>query len=449
MKTRLIPILTAAVAVGSTLSTQAIESLDSSQFTYKYEMDMLPTAETQANGAAKDFTGGGTWLSLVGDGTVSMDMSTGTKSLTSNAADGSDGDLWNVLGATDDTGYTIETRLKYSDVTGTSGAFFLNASLPGGKRNAFLYFYDGQLKWGSTVVTNNMATSDWHTYRVVRIASEERYLLYVDGTLVNASLGNAYNSELNRFIFGAGGGNYKSKAQVDYLRLTTGAYAPVSAQKASLNFPVQYEMEAGDARISTSGNASDWTISGYSGATIGMNGVLSVVPNGQQTYWRTTDSVWKNVVTANTAFTVEFSARINSCTISGGDRTLQFWAATPRATGVLNIGMNHVYWQPTSSMDNNVELDDNSNSDRKHVFRIAYDGVSSDGFTVWRDGVKISEGKTLAGNSSWNGANFNFVRFGIPGTTNAGAFDINYIRWDTTGAYDWKDSRKGLKVVLK
>ncbi len=83
------------------------------------------------------------------------------------------------------------------------------------------------------------------------------------------------------------------------------------------------------------------------------------------------------------------------------------------------------------------------------MFRIAYDGVSSDGFTVWRDGVKISEGKTLAGNSSWNGANFNFVRFGIPGTTNAGAFDINYIRWDTTGAYEWKEPRKGLVMVKR
>ncbi|MBR3085148.1 MAG: hypothetical protein IKH04_01970 [Kiritimatiellae bacterium] len=436
-------------AIATSAAWAGMTPRDSSQFTYKYEMDILPTAETQANDAAKDFTGGGAWLSLGGDGTVSMDMSTGNKSLTSSADVGSDGDLWKALGATHDTGYTIETRLKYSDVTGSAGAFFLNASLSGGKRNAFLHFYDGNLKWGSTVVTNNMTTSDWHTYRVVRIAGEERYLLYIDGTLVSASLGNAYNGELDRFIFGAGGGNYKSKAQVDYLRLTTGAYVPVPVPKASIDFPVKYEMDADDTRISASANASDWTISGYSGATIGMNGVLSVVPNGQQTYWRTTDSAWKNLVTANTAFTVEFSAKINSCTISGGDRTLQFWAATPRATGsgVLNIGMNHVYWQPTSSMDANIELDSSDNSDHKHVFRITYDGASSTGFTVWRDGVKI--GENLGGNQTWTGANFNMVRFGIPGTTVGGAFDIYYIRWDTTGAYDWKESSSPFVIVVR
>ena len=30
-----------------------------------------------------------------------------------------------------------------------------------------------------------------------------------------------------------------------------------------------------------------------------------------------------------------------------------------------------------------------------------------------------------------------------------GSFDIDYIRWDTTGAYEWKAPRNGLMFVIK
>ena len=206
-------------------------------------------------------------------------------------------------------------------------------------------------------------------------------------------------------------------------------------------------MTAGDTRISTSANATDWTISGQNGATISMNGILSVAPNGKQTYWRTTDSAWKDCVATDSAFTVDFAVKINSCTISGGDRTLQIWTATPRATGNLIIGTSHVYWQVSSSMGDNILLDSSDNTDGKHVFRITYDGATRHGFTVWRDGVKI--GENLVDLTAYNGASYSFVRFGIPGSTSGGAFDIDYIRWDTAGAYDWNDPRKGMVVVIK
>ena len=45
------------------------------------------------------------------------------------------------------------------------------------------------------------------------------------------------------------------------------------------------------------------------------------------------------------------------------------------------------------------------------------------------------------------------VRFGVASSgnnaTHGGSFDIDYIRWDTTGAYDWKNPRKGMKVVIR
>ncbi len=293
-----------------------------------------------------------------------------------------------------------------------------------------------------------MDTSNWHTYRLV--GTNNAYSVYIDGILAKGSLGNGYgySTALNRLIFG-GGGSYGGAAQVAYLRLTKGAYAPLvpndkSRRKASTDFPVQYEMRADDTRISTTANASDWTISGQSGATISMNGILSVVPNGKQTYWRTTTSAW--TTDEDTAFTVDFSVKIDSCTVSG-DRTMQILAGTPYAKGILNIGMNHVYWQPTDKMDDNILLDSSVNSDGKHVFRIAYDGKTHHGFAVWRDGVKI--GEYLVDNQAWLTSTFNYVRFGIPGGTVGGSFDVDYIRWDTTGAYDWKNPRKGMRVVIR
>ena len=97
------------------------------------------------------------------------------------------------MAATHETGYTIETRLKILESTGTSGALYLNGSLPDGKYNGFLYFYPNQLKWGSTTIVPSIDTAEWHTYRVVRLQNEDRYHVYVDGELVNGNLLNAYN----------------------------------------------------------------------------------------------------------------------------------------------------------------------------------------------------------------------------------------------------------------
>ncbi|MBQ8125999.1 MAG: hypothetical protein IJ173_08990 [Kiritimatiellae bacterium] len=458
MKTRLIPILTAALAAGTTFTAFAdLEQRDSSQFTHKYEMLKLPTAEDVDGSGAYDFTGinaNATWCTLgtgSNTGTVYMAIS-GGQNLTSSANNGTAGDVWKNLGVTAASGYTIETRLKVTACTGTAGTLLLNASYGVQNHNSWLQFYGDKITWGSNVLTN-MDTSAWHTYRLV--GTNNAYQVYVDGILVNKnSLGNGfgYNTALNRLLFGGGGSGYDGTAQVAFFRLTKGAYAPLtpddkSRRKSSSDFRVQYEMSSSDNRISTTGNTDDWTISGASGATISKtNGILSVVPNGKQTFWTTTDSAWKTKVTADTAFTVDFSTKIKTCDIDV-DRTLLVWCASPRATGVIMIGTQNVWWQVTSSMGDNILLDSSNNIDGKHVFRITYDGATRHGFTVWRDGVKI--GENLVDCTAYNGESWSFVRFGIPGKNNAGAFDIDYIRWDTTGAYDWKDPRKGLQIKIR
>ena len=449
-----------AAATLATTATAELPRLDSSQFDYKYEMIALPTTEDLDGGGAVDFTGAGSWLTLgTGSdvGTIAMTIS-GSQNINSASQAGSAGDIWQSMGATvaadGGTGYTIETRLKVSESTGTKGALVLNASTGDSSVNSWLIFRPNAVYWGHsspTLITNLDATV-WHDYRIVREHGTTVHSVYIDGILVAENLPNGISASINRLLLGGANADYAGKAQVAYLRFHAGEYAPLdpndkSRRKASTDFATKYEMEANDVRISISGDASDWTISGYRGATLTKNGILSVTPNEKQTYWRTTDSTWKNNVTADTAYAVEFAAKINSCTISGGDRTLQFWTASPRATGNLIIGMYHVYWQVSTAMADNILLDSSNNSDGKHIFRITYDGATRHGFTVWRDGVLI--GEKLVDLTAYNGASYSFTRFGIPGSTSGGSFDIDYIRWDTTGAWEWKDPPKGFVIVVR
>ena len=454
---------TATMVAAATLATTAsaaafdLPRLDSARFDYKYEMVERPDQQDLDAGGADDFTGWSPAFSLgTGQdvGTIKIDASSNGKYLVSNQAVGTDGDGWRSMAASSSTGFTVEARLKITDCTGANGAICVEAGPSDSKVYARLNFFADSIGWNGTTL-KNLDTSAWHTYRIARAGGTAVHSVWVDGELVAEDLGTGFTyntSTLYRMLLGSPGSGWTGKAEVAWLRYHKGAYAPPvaddkSRHKASVDFPVKYEMAAEDSRISTTGNASDWTISGQAGATIAKNGFLSVVPNGEQTYWRTTDSVWKDRVTGDTAFTVEVAAKIRSCTIANGDRTLQLWVASPRATGNLIIGMNHVYWQLTSSMGDNILLDSSDNTDRKHVFRIAYDGATRHGFTVWRDGVKL--GEILVDLTAYNGASFSFVRFGIPGSTSGGAFDIDYIRWDTTGAWEWKDPPKGFVMVVR
>lgn len=463
MKTRLIPILTVAAATGSAFTAFAdLEQRDSSQFTHKYEMLKLPTAEDVDGSGAYDFTGinaNATWCTLgtgSNTGTVYMAIS-GSQNLTSSANNGTAGDVWKNLGVTAASGYTIETRLKVTACTDTAGTLLLNASYGVKNHNSWLQFYGDKITWGSNVLTN-MDTSAWHTYRLVGL--DNAYQVYVDGVLVDGSLENGfgYNSALNRLIFGGGGTGYAGAAQVAYFRFTKGAFAPPtpndkSRRKSSSDFPVQYEMQSADTRISTTGNTADW-IKGGSGATIeNSGGYLSVAMSSKvQAYWQTTDNVWKSVVTPQTPFTVDFKVKINTALVN--DRAMIFMTGTSGPVGSLYVGVHSTSWQVDGSMGNNIVLDTNDNTDAFHVFRITYDGATRHGFTVWRDGVKIGE-CLVDSTNFYNFSNnaLEIVRFGVASSgnnaTHGGSFDIDYIRWDTTGAYDWKNPSKGMKVVIR
>jgi hypothetical protein len=208
-----------AVAVGVQTAKAELVQQDSSSFTYRYEMDVLPTA----NG---DFTAGDG-----ADGTVAggiLSMSTGYYH---NAA------TWPGLFNTTD-GWTVETRLQIVSSAGSRGAFnFVGGNGSTVKEADLGIGATGQNwdAWGSVAVGGTVDnTNGFHTFRVALLPGSDTYNIWRDGTLLNPTpLTNAGFNDVNMY-FGDSGGSFAGSWKMDYVRYTAGAFAPVVPEPSSL-----------------------------------------------------------------------------------------------------------------------------------------------------------------------------------------------------------------------
>ena len=479
MKTAVHPIswpVPALAAAGLSLGIPAfadLPTLDSSQFECQYEMNALPTAEDMDNSGAVDFTSSvaTSWLSL-SNGAMTMDMTSGGQYLMSAAARGTAGDAWVNLdptSATGGSGYTIEALLRIdSQVSGTTYALNIQACTRDTTTyNAGLNFKTTGIYWGNTLLTNLNATA-WHTYRIVREggAQEKLFSVYVDGVLVSDGLGKGLDTgtvNYNRFIIGSpGAASYKGKATVAYLRFTKGAYAPPvapsgkSATKWSGEFPVQYEMTAGDTRfVGPSAGGTEWSGSIGSDASVTQTGILSTTAEGTSAWW--SNSVWKASIGPDTAYTVEFKAKVNrrwSGTQSNRDLAFQFWAGNPRNAAIVYIGASNVYWEP-GGIATITNLASTISAGEWHTYRLEYSGASQSSqpyaYTVWLDDSVI--GANLKASTQYfteaSGGN-NMLRFGVVSSlTHGGSFDVDYVRWTTDGAWDYKGPPEAFVMVFR
>jgi hypothetical protein len=453
-----------AVAVVAAARAKAdIPRLDSSQFDYKYDMIVLPSAQNLDNDGAVDFTlSDSSKFSLgtgVNYGSLVIDTTAGGKFLMSGADAGTAGGVWRNSGISAATGYTVEARLKITDTTGAqAGIIVLNASVDD-TVNAWLKFWAGSIWWGETQIHNVDATA-YHTYRIVREAGSSVHSVYVDGELVASDLGSGftYSTPLKRLLVGSPGGTYKGKAQVAFIRFHKGGYAPPvpndkKNRRWSGHFPSRYEMDAADTRFVGTGTGTDWTATVASGANITQHRVLSAtLPEGTTAWWRANDSVWKPKIGADTTYTVEFKIQIKSkwnlSTV--GDRVVQFWCGNPRAAAIFYIGTNSVTWEP-NGVATYTTITTGDNTDAMHTFRVTYDGATRHGYTLWRDGEVI--GTYLVDSTVYNSAlgnNVNFLRFGVvSSTTVGGSFDMDYIRWTTDGEWDYRDAPGAFFMVVR
>ena len=465
----LLPAIVIVAAIAAQNACADLTRKDSTEFDYKYEMNALPTAEDIDGTGANDFTGSGDWTTLE-SGVLKMDMTAGGKYLISDKTVGTAGDAWIKMGATSATGgsgYTIETLLKIdSSVSGVTYVMNLQASTGDTSMyNASLNFTTNGIYWGNTLLTNLDATA-WHTYRVVREGSGDanKFSVYIDGVLVKDGLGSGISATINRVLLGSPGASaYKGKATAAYLRFCKGAFAPPAAptgkaaKKWSGVFPFMYEMDAGDARfVAKPAGGTDWSGTSDSNAPITQNGVLSVIlEQGRLAWWKANDSVWSANVGPDTAYTVEFKIKItdkwNLSTV--GDRVIQIICGNPRDAAVFYVGTSSVTWEPYGA-GTYTTINSADNTDAWHTFRLTYSGASQSErpytYTLWRDGVVI--GTNLKGSTIYNdNTGFpNLLRWGVTSQkTVGGSFDIDYLRWTTDGAWDYRDAPKGTIIIVQ
>lgn len=190
---------------------------DSSAFTYKYEMDDDPgtTADWTANGGGTHGVSGGI-LTVDSTNSNMYYMNTGT---------------W--AGLFNDTdGWTLEARVKVlSQAPGVHGALGFNQGTATTDEPEFGIATDAvvwnQLGTFSQLGPTADNTNGFHVYRIAQLAGTTTFNVWRDGVLLNAAPLTTNNGIDERLYFPDGGGNWGGSEQIDYLRYTAGAFAPV------------------------------------------------------------------------------------------------------------------------------------------------------------------------------------------------------------------------------
>ena len=424
--------------------------LDSSKFDFCYEFVNSPTEEDlDGNGVADMTMNGSGWLTCSSQYSVGYGIFKCNSSnyIGSNQGAGSAGGVWRNYGVTSTSGFTIETRVQVRSAGGY-GAIALTASASDSLKNAFVNFTTNAITWGSSasiVLTNLDMKASYHTCRIARAGGTTTYSVWVDDNLVAENLddGLPYGSVLNRILIGSVGGSWWGEAVVSYLRFTKGGYAPLNEKdmrRDSAEFEHKYEMDAEDTRFSPTATASDWSLgSGEDGTATLSDGILHIdQPKGKMRYYQTVGTMDPSI-SAKSPFTFEIAARMNSAWDGSGGRVLNLLLGTPRSSCSFFIGTN------TVQASDKVVLHTGDNSDKMHIFRVAYKGEWPNIYTLYRDGEKIADIGPF--NPT---ATYNFARFGITSTsTLGGAYDVDYIRWTTDGAFIPPKPKKGFVISFK
>ena len=71
-------------------------------------------------------------------------------------------------------------------------------------------------------------------FRVAQEPGSATYSVWRDGLLLSDSLGNAHTYDRDGIWFGDGAGAWVGEVEIDYLRFTGGAWAPIVPEPSSL-----------------------------------------------------------------------------------------------------------------------------------------------------------------------------------------------------------------------
>jgi hypothetical protein len=209
--------------------------LDSSAFTYKYEMDVAPsTLDLDSNGKPDllDLGDAGAITYAGGIQTVATTKAVAPKDAWGSAE--STNEVW-AGKMTYSTGWTAELRVKVDSMDSTAG-ISATAGFCGGSTGSAagahtqLIFRPDEARWfyNASQYTTVMGVNsdDYHVFRMIQLPDQGLFDVYRDGQLVvEATSGDGIATDNMWYLDGAG--NWAGTMHVDYLRFTAGAYAPV------------------------------------------------------------------------------------------------------------------------------------------------------------------------------------------------------------------------------
>jgi hypothetical protein len=201
---------------------------DSAEFSYKYEMDVLPSAQDLDGNSTLDFSFTGTAWSL-SNGIATITTTVDASSYVDSVARA---EMWPAQFGSGPL--TLEWRAKVvsSDATGAIGVFAANHC-----PLISTILADTYTQYESTRFPGDN-TDAFHVFRLAKtgIGAASKWYFWRDGVLLVDGLAAAREAD-DLLVFGDGSSlRLGGTTQVDYFRITTGAYAPVS--KLSSRRPV-------------------------------------------------------------------------------------------------------------------------------------------------------------------------------------------------------------------
>lgn len=226
-------ILGATALTGLQTAKADLAQLDSSAFTYKYEMDVDPSTQDLAgtpSGADWAVTGTAGTLSTLDDGSTILALPCAGSNYYSATGTAVAGAISKASDLTYANGFSIEFRGKSANVAknysmimefgeSSSSQDAINALI--GNSYMSMSTTSGQITLGA----DNGA--DYHVFRYVHLANSNNWKVYRDGTeMFSDYTPTGVWADGQYWTMGGGSSSCDGTFLMDYFRVTSGAFAP-------------------------------------------------------------------------------------------------------------------------------------------------------------------------------------------------------------------------------
>ncbi|MBN1909658.1 MAG: dockerin type I repeat-containing protein [Pirellulales bacterium] len=439
----------AVLAAAGVASARISEVSSSADWTLKYEMDADPGIQDLDNNLAVDWLRNDTNFvqTILGGKLISASDVGGVPLI--GSADHSAYPLntvW-INGANNldfAHGWTVEASIKLTSSTGP-GAFAIAAAPAGtsnGKKRAYVDIAPTSTSWGPKTLDTKDNSDAFHIFRIAQEPGVETLSLWRDTELLCDTLTwNQADLFATGLLIGDITGSQGADYEIDYVRMTSGAYAPFSLPKASQlekknssAFTYRYECDVPVGAEDLDMNAfDDFDYTGSILPTASGNGTVlfdttldvsesSYVDGGVS---NEATALWpaKNFSLADDGYTIELRVKVTA-ELTPGDPVLGLGAVPGNEdeAAVLTIGMQG------TGFNSGLGLDDSDNSDDFHTFRVVANTSDQGGmYFIYRDGKLLTPEDGICCTPISPGRNA--LYFGDFSTGSGGAFEVDYIRF--------------------